>query len=85
MKAELEIFKKTARIIASQYKNRNLAEFIPRRTNDYINNILNLEDKSEKTLNLEIKKIEDFLKISERQIYFQNLHHKEESVLDDKS
>ena len=85
MKAQLEILKKSAQKIASQYKNKNLAQFIPRRTEDYINKIINLEDQSENSLKIEMNKLEDFLKISERQIYFQNLHHKEDSVLDDKN
>jgi hypothetical protein len=82
MNARLNLLREAAKKIAGQYKNRNISEFIPRRTQDRIDFVMSIEKSDTQNIEQEIKKIEQFLEVSERQIYFQNLHYKEASVLD---
>ena len=78
---ELSLLRKSAQLVSNKFKDRNLKAFLSRRINDRIHHVESLENKDE--IDSEVLKIKDMLAVAERQIYVQNLNHKEDSVLDD--
>ena len=65
--------------LSPQFKSLNLQDFVVRRTRDRLNHIEKLAPEKQEE---EVKKVEEFLKVIERQLPIQNMFHSEKSVLE---
>ena len=80
MRDKFEALRKAAVMVAGQYKNRNLKEFIPRRVDDKISQALLVEDKAEQQR--QYAELEKFIEVCERQAVLQNVYYGGKTVLD---
>ena len=81
MRDKFEALRKSALLVAGQYKSRNLREFIPRRVDDRIAYAMALGDEGERQRQYD--ELVRFVEVCERQAVMQNMYHGGKTVLDE--